>query len=93
MDRAIEAYVRGDADYFYVKDDESRCLAGRLSIQLTWYGASRIMLNWEFIHELLGRAEFDPVVRCAFRETASPFPEIVELDDRPKDSLFVEATR
>ena len=44
-------------------------------------------LNWG------QRAGFREVVRWRYRETASPHSEIVELDDRARERLFVEATR
>jgi hypothetical protein len=31
--------------------------------------------------------------RCDYRRTASPFREIVDLDNRERESLFVEAEK
>ncbi len=93
LDKALAAYLAGDVDYFLIGDDEIRSLAGKLIVQLTWYGRSRCMFTFEFIAELLERAGFRHSVRCGFRQTASPFPGIVELDDRELESLFVEATK
>src|SRR5689334_7496346 len=42
MDAAIAAYRRGDAAYFFVPDEDAQTLAGKLIVQLTWYGASRM---------------------------------------------------
>ena len=36
-------------------------------------------------------AGFDRIDRCAYRRTASPHADIVELDNRERESLFVEA--
>ncbi len=93
LGRAIDAYVRGDRSYFLIRDDEVRSLGGKLSVQITWYGASRTLFTYDFAAELLERAGFVAVRRCAYRETASGHPGIVELDDRPKETLFVEATK
>ncbi len=41
--------------------------------------------------ELLRKAGFGDVRRVAYRQTASPYPEIVELDARPEESFYVEA--
>ena len=60
---------------------------------MTWYGDSRILFTYDFAREMLLEAAFARVTRCAFRETASPFPEIVELDNRERESLFVEALK
>ncbi len=89
--RAIDAYNRGDAGYFYIKDDETATLSGKLIVQMTWYGENRMMFTEEFARELLLRAGFHDVVRCALGKTASPYPEIVTLDNRPRETLFIEA--
>jgi SAM-dependent methyltransferase len=91
MERAIRAYLDGDASYFLVPDDDVRSLGGKMIVQLTWYGWSKSMFTFDFAEELLHRAGFTRVVRCAFRETASGHPGIVELDNREGESLFVEA--
>ncbi len=43
--------------------------------------------------ELLLRAGFRRVARCAFRLTSSGYGDIVELDNRERESLFVEAVK
>jgi predicted SAM-dependent methyltransferase len=93
LDRAIDAYRRGDSGYFYVTDDDARTISGKLIVQMTWYGSSRLMFTHEFARELLQRAGFQSITRCRFRETASPFVDIVELDNRERESLFVEAQK
>ena len=91
LDQAVRAYLEGDAGYFLVPDDDVRSLGGKLIVQLTWYGYSRSMYTFDFIEELLYRAGFHRVERCAYRETASEHGGIVELDNRERESLFVEA--
>jgi SAM-dependent methyltransferase len=93
LDRALGAYARGDRDYFYIPDGEVTTLSGKLIVQLTWYGSVRTPFTWEFARELLLRAGFRRVVRCAFRLTASAYADIVELDNRERESLFVEAVK
>lgn len=93
LDRAIAAYVRGDADYFYIPDHESATLSGKLIIQMTWYGWSRIMFTYTFAEEQLRKAGFAAIRECAYRETRSRFPEIVELDNRERESFFIEAVK
>jgi ubiquinone/menaquinone biosynthesis C-methylase UbiE len=93
MDKAITAYQTGDVDYFLVGDDVVRSLGGKMIVQLTWFGRSRSMFTWEFCEELLSRNRFREIVRCGFRETRSPLPGIVELDNRELESLFVEASK
>ena len=92
-DRAIHAYLNGNYAYFHVPDEDALSLGGKLSIQLTWYGASRSLLTWDFAHELLFKAGFGRIRKAAYQSTTSPFTEITALDDRPRETLFVEAVR
>ena len=91
--KGVDAYRRGDRDYFEIPDDDMASLGGKLALQLVWYGYSRTLFVPEFIEELLRRAEFASVRHVGFRETASPYPGIVELDNRERESLFVEAVK
>lgn len=93
LDRGIDAYRRNDPAYFYVPDAESSTISGKLIVQMTWYGTNRMLFTFEFAQELLLRAGFGKITRCAYRITASAFPEIVELDNRERESLFVEAQK
>lgn len=93
LDRAIEAYRRQDRGYFLIPDHEVRSLGGKLVVQMLWYGALRSMFTYDFIAELLEKAGFAAVTRCRFKETASRYPEIAELDNREEESLFVEAVK
>lgn len=93
LERGVQAYLRGDRDYFLIPDEDARSLGGKLVVQLIWYGYSRSLFTADFVDELLEKAGFQATVRCGFRQTASPFGEIVELDDRERESLFVEAVK
>lgn len=93
LDRALAAYAGGEAGYFYIPDAEVTTLSGKLIVQLTWYGSVRTPFTWEFARELLLRAGFRRVARCAFRLTSSGYGDIVELDNRERESLFVEAVK
>lgn len=93
LDRAIAAYLRGDGSYFHVPDGDVRTVGGKLCVQATWYGSVRTPFTFEFARELLLRNGLRSVVRCAFRVTAGRHPEIVALDNRERESLFVEAVR
>jgi predicted SAM-dependent methyltransferase len=93
LDRAIEAYRSGDRDYFLVPDEDAEALGSKLIVQMLWYGYSKTLFTFDFVAELLGRAGFDQVRRCEFQQTHSPYPEIVSLDNRREESLFVEARK
>jgi len=93
LDRGIAAYQRGDSGYFHVPDDDARSLGGKFITQMIWYGYSRSLFVHDFVEELLERAGFSRVEHCAYKQTASPWPEIVELDNRERESLFVEGVK
>ncbi len=93
LDNAIAAYVNNDRDYFLIPDEDAASLGAKLAVQLTWYGYSRSIFTYDFTEELLGKAGFEDVRRCEYRQTASRFAGIVELDNRERESLFVEAVK
>jgi SAM-dependent methyltransferase len=93
LERAIEAWLRHDTTYFYIPDAEARTLGGKLIVQAIWYGSTRTPFTWDFFHELATKAGFRQLTRCKFRSTESAWPEIVDLDNRERETLFVEAVK
>lgn len=93
LSKGIDAYQRGDMDYFKVDPGEVKTPGGRFIVHMLWYGYSRTLFTTDFATELLVKAGFVDVCECPFQETASPFEEIVDLDNRPLESLFIEARR
>jgi SAM-dependent methyltransferase len=89
--KGVDAFRRGDRDYFLVPDEDAKSLGAKLIVQLIWYGYSRTLFTPEFIEEMLLRAGFARVERCTYRQTSSPHTEIVDLDNREPESLYVEA--
>jgi predicted SAM-dependent methyltransferase len=88
--RGIDAYLAEDEGYFKVKPEDASTLGGRFVVQMLWYGYSRSLFTMDFALELLGKAGFVDLRECSYRVTASGIPEIVELDNREDESLFVE---
>ena len=93
LERAFDAYRRGDRAYFQVPDDEMTSLGGKLVAQVSWYGYSRTFFVHEFIEELLLKAGFSEVHRVSYLETRTAHRDIVSLDNRERESLFVEAIK
>jgi predicted SAM-dependent methyltransferase len=93
LDKAIQAYVNGNRDYFLIPDSDSETIGGKLVTQMVWYGWSRTLFTHDFTAELLFKAGFSRVNRCGYFQTASPFPEIVELDSRERESLYIEVVK
>ena len=91
--KAIDAYVRGDANHFVVPDEDFKSLGGKFIAHMLWYGHSRVMFTGDFIEELLLRTGFAAVEHCRHGQTRSRFNGIIELDNREHESLFVEATK
>lgn len=93
LDKGIEAYHRRDSSYFKVPDEDAKTVGAKFVTQMVWYGYSRSLFTHEFIEEKLLEAGFAGVQHCTFKQTASPHPEIVVLDNREQESLFVEAVK
>jgi SAM-dependent methyltransferase len=93
LDRAIRAYLGGDRAYFYIPDADAATVGGKLVAQIIWYGSVRTPFTYDALAELLERAAFRDIRRCAFRQTVHGDAEIVALDNRERESLFVEALR
>jgi predicted SAM-dependent methyltransferase len=91
--KGIAAYERGDERYFQVPEEEARSLGARFIVHMLWYGYTRTLFTPDFAEELLTRAGFERARECGFRETATPFPGIVELDNREEESFFMEAVK
>jgi Methyltransferase domain len=91
--RAIDAYLAGDERYFHLVAKDSATPGGRLITQMLWYGYSRSLFTADFSVELLQKAGFTDVVVCEAHQTASRFGEIIELDNREAESLYIEGTK
>ena len=91
--KGIKAFERNDRDYFLVPDHDARSMGAKLITQIIWYGYTRTLFVPEFIEELLINAEFKQVKHCQYKQTFGSFSEIVDLDNRENESLFVEATK
>jgi predicted SAM-dependent methyltransferase len=93
LDKGIQAYLAGDSGHFLVPDEDAESLGGKFIVHMLWYGYSRVLFTHDFIEELLRKAGFERISRCSCGTTASSTPEIVELDNREHESLFVEAVK
>jgi SAM-dependent methyltransferase len=91
LEKNVDAHRRRDRDYFLIPDEEMRTLGGKLAVHVVWYGYSRTVFVPEFIEELLLKAGFARVHHLGHREIRSGHPEIVSLDNREAETLFIEA--
>ena len=94
MEKALAAYQSGNREYFLIPDKEVASPGGKLIVHLLWYGGNRTLFTADFMEEMMLKAGFQSAQRCAFQQTNCRFgSRIVELDDRPHESLFVEAVK
>jgi predicted SAM-dependent methyltransferase len=93
LERGIQAFHDQDLEYFHVPDEDARSIGAKFVTQMVWYGYSRTLFVHDFVEELLERAGFSQVHRCEYRQTAGPWPDIVELDNRERESLFMEGVK
>jgi predicted SAM-dependent methyltransferase len=91
--RGIDAYLRGDDEYFKVDPEEVKSPGGRFIVHMLWYGYSRSLFTPDFAEELLEESGFIEIRECAYQETTSDFEQIVDLDNRADESFYIEASR
>ena len=91
LDRAIEAYRRGDHRHFHVPDRDAASIGAKLVTQIVWYGSVRTPFTFDYAEEALRAAGFRDVVRCGFRASRHGDAALAALDNRERESLFVEA--
>lgn len=90
---SITAYAEGNEEFFKIEPEAAATPDGRFIRHILWYGYTRTLFTPEFTCELLERAGFVAVSVCEFGSTRSPYPDIVELDNRRDESFFVEGAR
>jgi predicted SAM-dependent methyltransferase len=84
LEHALSLYIAGEkhkmlSDNFFVEDDDS------------YYARHKYMYDFEMLADALTRVGFRDVRRCDFQKGNTP--DLDCLDNRPDESLFVEATR
>jgi len=89
---AVHRFLAG-WDQFPISQEIERTESGRFLRYLLWHGDARSAFTFESLTDALNRAGFQNVRRCQFRQTHSEYPEIVDLDTREGESLFVEAIK
>jgi SAM-dependent methyltransferase len=89
LDLAIDAYRSGRHEHFHISEWDT--ISGNFITHVLWYNFTRTPFTYEFAEELLRKANFTDVRRVTYRQTVSPYPEIVELDGRREESFYVEA--
>jgi len=84
LEYAFSLYKAGEkekmlSDYFFVESDDS------------YYARHKYMYDFNMLVDALLQVGFQDIRRCSFRQGLTP--DIEMLDNRPSDSLFVEAAR
>lgn len=84
LEFAVGLYALGKKErmltqYFFVEDEDSN------------YSRHKYMYDFPMMEALLRYAGFRDIRRCQFAQ--GQVPDISTLDNRPEDSLFVEATK
>jgi len=84
LEYAVTMYNRGEKkemleNYFFVEDKES------------FLARHKYMYDFELLKDILEKIGFTNIVRCDYRKGQTPDIEI--LDNRPDETLFVEAVK
>lgn len=90
---AFLAYRHFHAEHFLVADEHESNLDGKFCLYLSQGGSTRSVFTGPWLCELLERAGWVSPRLVSFQVSVSPHGGIVELDSRPDESLFVEATK
>ena len=95
LGKAIEAYVRGDAEFFGDWPDARNSIGGRLNNYLLCRDQHRLMFDFDFLKEFLMAAGFEPCREVSPWESrifeVSELEEIQQGSSEDQRSLFVEA--
>jgi predicted SAM-dependent methyltransferase len=91
--KAVNKYIAGVEHAFPISDEIERTADGRFWRYMFWHGDARSAFTYESLEDTLWRNGFQNVRQCQFRQTHTPHPEIVDLDNREGESLFVEAIK
>jgi SAM-dependent methyltransferase len=92
LDKGINAYRRSDREYFaVVADEQAESIGAKLITQLIWYGYARTLFVRDVVELNPAQGAVPRVYHVGCCQTRSPYPDIVELDNREAESLFVEA--
>lgn len=84
LEYAVSLYARGEkeamlSNYFFVDDDNS------------YYARHKYMYDFPMLEAMLSKLGFYDIQRCSYREGLTP--DLLNMDNRPEDTLFVEAKR
>lgn len=96
FEKAMEAYQKGDHDYYLCwdwKSDAGNFIAFVMDAYMMDHNYTRTPMIFEFAEELLEMAGFVEVHRLSHGETQHTDIRIVELDNRPKESFYIEAVK
>lgn len=88
---AYLAYLNHDSAYFQIADGLEPTHDGKFACYVTQAGKTRSVFTTRYLSSLLLRAGWSRPTDVEFGQTISPYPEIVDLDSRPAESLIVEA--
>ncbi len=89
----VDSLGRNEAEMFAVADVHEASVDGKFCLWVSQAGATRSVFTGAWLTELVTRAGFAEVTRCAHGETAYGPEWITELDNRPAESLYVEARK
>jgi ubiquinone/menaquinone biosynthesis C-methylase UbiE len=80
-------------DQFPISQEIERTESGRFLRYLLWHSDARSAFTFKSLADALNRAALQNVQRCKFQQTQSEYSEIIDLDTREGESLFVEAIK
>jgi hypothetical protein len=92
-DQVMLKYATGNTDGIPIADEIEPTGDGKLLRYLFWHGDARSAFTIFSLSDTLNCNGLQNARRCQFGQTCSGYPEIVDLDTREGESLFVEAIK
>ena len=89
FNKFLAAYQSGNRYFFAIHVWDT--IGGNFITHALWHNITHTLFTPEFIEEILVKAGLSAVNHLEYGRTSSQFLEIVELDNRPEESLYVEA--
>lgn len=90
MPGAVDAWQRGDADWFPISDEHESSVDGKFAMYVMQAGATRTFFTPAWLMELCARAGFESVSVGGYG-VCDQLPLLASLDSRPNESIVVTA--
>lgn len=90
---AFKNYIDKNTESLIIPNSIEKSLDGKFCKYLNWYSTRKSLCTPEFMRELLERVGFGQTNITSFKTSSFNKRYMLELDNRPKESYYVEARK